>query len=87
MAQQWTRWRKASASANQGGGCVEVARAVTWHTASASGNQGGNCVEVARVSSRIGVRDSKDRGGPVLGFTLTAWTSFLTEVREGRLTR
>jgi Domain of unknown function (DUF397) len=65
VTREWTRWRKASASANQGG----------------------NCVEVASTSNRIGVRDSKDRGGPVLGFTLTAWTNFLTDVREGRIAR
>jgi hypothetical protein len=44
---------------------------------------GGNCVEIAFIGGRVVVRDSKDRQGPVLVFTDTAWRSFLRSVRDG----
>jgi hypothetical protein len=37
--------------------------------------------DAERVAS---VRDSKDPDGPTLGFTPTAWTFFLDQVKEGR---
>jgi hypothetical protein len=44
----------------------------------------GNCVEVASLpDGTIGVRDSKDTGGPVLRFTPDEWTAFLGGVRGG----
>ncbi|MBO4210663.1 DUF397 domain-containing protein [Micromonospora echinofusca] len=47
-----------------------------WRTSSrSSGN--GNCVEVAAGSTAVAVRDSKDRGGPVLAFPAASWRSFL----------
>lgn len=50
-----------------------------WRTSSRSvGN--GNCVEVAGVEGRIAVRDSKDRGGPVLAFPAPAWRAFVDGV-------
>ncbi|MGK5675420.1 DUF397 domain-containing protein [Micromonospora sp. URMC 106] len=50
-----------------------------WRTSSRSvGN--GNCVEVAGVGGRIAVRDSKDRGGPVLAFPTPAWRAFVDGV-------
>ncbi len=71
-------WRTSSRSANGGGSnCVEVG--VLWRTSSRSGSGGGsNCVEVgARTDgSRVLVRDSKDRTGPVLSFSPAAWTAF-----------
>ncbi|WP_033342967.1 DUF397 domain-containing protein [Catenuloplanes japonicus] len=56
-----------------------------WRTASRSG--GGNCVEVARVAGGMGVRDSKDRGGPVLHYTGAAWAAFTRGARSGDFTR
>jgi hypothetical protein len=53
----------------------------TWRKSSTSGD--GNCVEVATVATAVGVRDSKDRQGPVLGFAPGAWAAFLGEVRRG----
>ncbi|GAB3435356.1 DUF397 domain-containing protein [Flindersiella endophytica] len=61
MTEQWSGWRKARASGNQGGSCVEVARATNRTT--------------------MGVRDSKDRGGPVLAFEVDAWSRFVDGVR------
>jgi len=38
----------------------------------------GNCVEVANLpDGEVGVRDSKDRSGPVLRFTPDEWRAFL----------
>ena len=46
----------------------------------------GNCVEVAPLrGGLVGVRDSKDREGPVLIVDGAAWRSFLTQIRHGRL--
>ena len=42
-----------------------------------------NCVEVARLpDGRIGVRDSKDPGGPILRFAPREWRGFLCELRR-----
>ncbi|WP_346535091.1 DUF397 domain-containing protein [Micromonospora sp. DPT] len=50
-----------------------------WRTSTrSSGN--GNCVEVAPVDGRVAVRDSKDRGGPVLVFPSATWAAFVTGV-------
>ena len=44
----------------------------------------GNCVEVASLAAgEIGVRNSRDRGGPVLRFTPDEWDAFLGGVRNG----
>ena len=48
---------------------IDLSRAV-WHKSAFSNGSGGNCVEVARnLPGIVAVRDSKDRGGPVLTFT------------------
>ena len=44
----------------------------------------GNCVEVASLpGGEIGVRNSRDSGGPVLRFTSDEWHAFLGGVRNG----
>jgi hypothetical protein len=59
----------------------------SWRTSSRSSGTG-NCVEVAVAAlpatgpgMTIGVRDSKNRDGAVLGFTPTAWRTFLADAR------
>ncbi|SCF30140.1 DUF397 domain-containing protein [Micromonospora chokoriensis] len=47
-----------------------------WRTSTRSGGEG-DCVEVAGFAETVGVRDSKDRQGPVLTFTPSAWTAFV----------
>jgi hypothetical protein len=47
-----------------------------WRTSSYSGSQGGDCIEVADGDSRVLVRDTKDRSGPVLRFSSAAWRQF-----------
>jgi Domain of unknown function (DUF397) len=43
-----------------------------------------NCVEVAHLpGGGIGLRDSKDPGGPVLRFTADEWRAFLGGVDLG----
>jgi len=52
-----------------------------WRKSSHSSNQG-NCVEVAAVpDGGRAVRDSKNRGGPVLTFTHDAWAAFVSRVK------
>ena len=47
-----------------------------------------NCVEVASLSGGgVGVRDSKDPGGPVLRFTPGEWQAFLGGVQNGEFDR
>jgi Domain of unknown function (DUF397) len=48
----------------------------------------GNCVEVAGLpGGGIGVRNSRDTGGPVLSFTPGEWRAFLGGVRNGEFDR
>ncbi|MEV0647829.1 DUF397 domain-containing protein [Phytomonospora sp. NPDC050363] len=57
-----------------------------WVKSSRSSNNGA-CVEVAEHAAEVLVRDSKITGHdyPTLSLPAAAWTSFLTEVRTGRL--
>jgi Domain of unknown function (DUF397) len=59
---------------------VDLSRAA-WRKSTRSGNNG--CVEVAFVENQVAVRDSKDRGGPVLVFTAHEWEAFVGGVRTG----
>ncbi|MEU2910681.1 DUF397 domain-containing protein [Streptomyces massasporeus] len=52
---------------------------LAWFKSSYSSSGDGDCVEVA-VTPRldaIHIRDSKNRRGPELRLSLTAWTAFL----------
>jgi Domain of unknown function (DUF397). len=55
-----------------------------WRKSTRSGENGGNCVEVAAFSGVVGVRDSKNRSGPVLIFSCREWKVFLQEVKRSR---
>jgi Domain of unknown function (DUF397) len=57
----------------------------SWRKSSWSNANG--CVEVAFVEDRVAVRDSKQRGGPVLVFTAQEWAAFLRGVRDGEFER
>jgi hypothetical protein len=55
----------------------------TWRKSTRSGG-GDNCVEVATSDDgTIGVRDSKDRSGPVLAFTRAEWDAFVGGAKDG----
>ena len=44
----------------------------------------GNCVEVTELpEGAVGVRNSRDLGGPVLRFTRAEWDAFLGGARRG----
>ena len=60
---------------------TDLSRAV-WRMSTRTNGQGA-CVEVAAFAELVGVRDSKDRTGPVLAFDPTDWRAFLTAVRAG----
>ncbi|MGH3176861.1 MAG: DUF397 domain-containing protein [Streptosporangiaceae bacterium] len=51
-----------------------------WRKSSYSGDNGGECVEVATTGDVL-VRDTADRGGPVLTFTAEAWRAFTATIR------
>ncbi|MFB9235692.1 DUF397 domain-containing protein [Plantactinospora siamensis] len=56
-----------------------------WRKSTRSSGNGGNCVEVAaNLTGIVGVRDSKDRQGPVLTFSPASWTSFVKGLPEQR---
>lgn len=52
-----------------------------WRTSTYTGNGGGNCVEVGDGARMIIVRDTKNRSGPVLRFSLPAWRRFAHQVK------
>nr|MDT0660661.1 DUF397 domain-containing protein [Micromonospora sp. DSM 115978] len=54
-------------------------RLTNWRKSTRS-NDGGECVEVATSATVVGVRDSKDRTGPMLAFEPAAWTTFVASI-------
>ncbi|WP_327032444.1 DUF397 domain-containing protein [Micromonospora ureilytica] len=55
-----------------------------WRKSTRSGSEG-DCVEVAGFAETVGVRDSKDRQGPVLSFPPSVWAAFVGAARPGQL--
>ncbi|WP_030490440.1 DUF397 domain-containing protein [Micromonospora chokoriensis] len=56
-----------------------------WRTSTRS--QTSNCVEVAPLAtgpSAVALRDSKDRGGPVLLFNRAGWLGFISGAKKGQ---
>jgi hypothetical protein len=51
-----------------------------WRKSSYSGDNGGACVEVAAVEAVL-VRDTTNRGGPIVTFTADAWRTFTTTIK------
>ncbi|MFS8200052.1 DUF397 domain-containing protein [Streptomyces sp. CWNU-52B] len=52
--------------------------ASAWFKSSYSTGSGGECVEVAPWRGLTHIRDSKDRTGPIVSLTPTAWAEFLS---------
>ena len=64
---------------------MEDLSGAVWRKSSRSGNGGNSCVEVAKnLPGVVGVRDTKDRSGPVLAFGPDAWVAFLDGVKAGQ---
>ena len=57
--------------------------ATGWRKSTYTTSNGGNCVEVAGRESRVLVRDTKDRIGPMLRFAPEAWRRFAERVKAG----
>ncbi|MFG2865239.1 DUF397 domain-containing protein [Streptomyces sioyaensis] len=54
-----------------------------WLKSSRSNGDGGYCVEVANdLPGIVPVRDSKDPHGPAIIFPATAWSTFVTAVKD-----
>ncbi|ARF56275.1 DUF397 domain-containing protein [Streptomyces gilvosporeus] len=59
-----------------------------WRKSSFSDNEGSECIEVLDGHpSGIPVRDSKIPHGPALVLPAHSWSSFITAVKSGRLSR
>jgi hypothetical protein len=54
---------------------------LNWRKSSYSGNGGGECVEVGKAD-RVLVRDTQDRAGPVLVFSVATWERFADQVKR-----
>lgn len=61
---------------------------ITWRKSSHSGGGGSGgqeCVEVAQLPHAIGIRDSKNPGGPRHVVRPGAFRSLINEIKDGRL--
>ncbi len=62
---------------------MEPSKFTNWRKSRRS-SAGDNCVEVAfAADGSVGVRDSKDRTGPLLTFTPAEWEAFTGGIRDG----
>ncbi|MGO4419506.1 DUF397 domain-containing protein [Streptomyces sp. MCAF7] len=50
---------------------------LAWFKSSHSGGDGDSCVEVATCPGTVHIRDSKDKQGPQLAVSPTAWSAFV----------
>jgi hypothetical protein len=54
---------------------------LNWRKASYSGSGGGGCVEVASSAPVVLVRDTTNRDGGTLTFSVEAWGQFTASLR------
>jgi hypothetical protein len=54
---------------------------LNWRKASYSGSGGGNCVDVASSESVVLVRDTTNRDGGTLAFSVEAWGRFTASLQ------
>jgi hypothetical protein len=55
---------------------------LAWFKSSYSSSASGDCVEVATRPHTIHIRDSKNKQGPQLTLSPTAWAAFLTHAAK-----
>ena len=60
---------------------MERLASLRWRKSTYSGSNGGGCLEAASHDSRVLVRDTQDRTGPVLRFVPAAWRRFTDQVK------
>jgi hypothetical protein len=58
---------------------------VSWRKSTYSDGNGGSCVEVAGATRVVLVRDTKDRDGRTLAFSVETWRAFAEQLKR-RLT-
>ena len=63
----------------------QIPISLMWCKSSYSGAGATECVEVAHLSRVTAVRDSKRPRGPVVEFSQSSWTGFLSAVRRQKL--
>ncbi|WP_254715966.1 DUF397 domain-containing protein [Actinomadura sp. WMMB 499] len=56
---------------------------MTWRKSSRSQGQGADCVELARVPGLVGVRDSRDAGGPFLAVAPSVARALAVQIKRG----
>ena len=56
-----------------------------WRKSSHSGGANGECLEVADGYATVPVRDSKAPSGPALTFSADTWSTFVTAVKDSRV--
>ncbi|GAA1719393.1 DUF397 domain-containing protein [Streptomyces yatensis] len=56
---------------------------LSWFKSSYSSGEGGMCVEVAATADTVRVRDSKDRHGSQLAFSIRQWDAFIGRLTAG----
>ncbi|MFE5165921.1 DUF397 domain-containing protein [Streptomyces sp. NPDC056697] len=63
----------------------DIAPEGAWFKSSYSEANGTACVEIAHLphTAQVGIRDSKDKGGPALVVPAGAWAEFVAAVRRG----
>lgn len=56
-----------------------------WRKSSHSGTQEGACVEVAKLPGAIGLRDSKNPGGPHLSLEADSFAGLLARIKHDEI--
>ncbi|HEX6469152.1 MAG TPA: DUF397 domain-containing protein [Streptosporangiaceae bacterium] len=59
---------------------------LTWRKSTRSSNGGATCVELAGAARHVAVRDSKDKAGPRIEISRSAFRRLVTDVKQGRYT-
>ncbi|MFJ4814014.1 DUF397 domain-containing protein [Streptomyces sp. NPDC088801] len=55
---------------------------MTWRKSSHSSSASGDCLEIATRPHTVHIRDSKNKQGPQLTLSPTAWSAFLTHAKK-----